>query len=138
MKKWSGGPTGLNRSDTRAVRGATSFNNSNHLPPRAESSTMKPVMLPLGCARLATKPLPIGSVTSTNTIGVARVSRARAAITGVTEDRVGPKIDQLFCQRLDPIGKKIEAGKSDSPQEVNALAARPEIRFMLRQEGMIK
>jgi hypothetical protein len=44
---------GLNRRVTRAVRGAISFNSSIHLPPIAGSLPVKPVMLPLGCARLA-------------------------------------------------------------------------------------
>ena len=96
---------GLNRSATRTVRGAISFNSSIHLPPTAGSLVVKPVMLPPGRARLAAKPLPIGSATTANTIGIVRVSRASAPVTGVvtTEDRVGSQIDQLFCERLDPI-----------------------------------
>ena len=45
-------------------------------------------MLPPGCANFAAKPLPIGSDTDVNTMGIVRVSRARAPITGV----VTPKI----------------------------------------------
>lgn len=39
--------------------------------------------------------------------------------------------DGKLLVRLDPIGKKIEAGQSVSSQEIEAIAARPEIRFML-------
>ena len=39
--------------------------------------------------------------------------------------------DEKLIARIDPIGKKIEAGETVSPQEVAALAARPEIRYML-------
>ena len=67
----------------RTVRGAISFNSSTHLPPTAGSLTVKPVMLPPGCARFAAKPLPIGSVTPANTMGIVRVSRASTPIAGV-------------------------------------------------------
>ncbi len=39
--------------------------------------------------------------------------------------------DEKLLLRLDPIGKKIEAGQTVSTEEVEALAARPEIRFLL-------
>jgi hypothetical protein len=40
-------------------------------------------MLPPGCARLETNPLPTGSDTHANTIGIARVSACNAAVAGV-------------------------------------------------------
>ena len=67
----------------RAVDGAICFNSSTHLPPSAESSTVKPVIFPAGRAKLAAKPLPIGSDTVTKTIGLVGISRARALTTGV-------------------------------------------------------
>src|SRR6266853_2542977 len=88
---WSGTVVaGLNSNAIRTVRGATFFNRSTHFPPSvpAGSLDMKPVMLPPGCARFAAKPLPIGSDTPANTIGIVFVSRARAPTTGV----VTPKI----------------------------------------------
>ncbi len=39
--------------------------------------------------------------------------------------------DEKLIARIEPIGKKIDAGEVVSPQEVAALAARPEIRYML-------
>jgi len=50
--------------------------------------TVKPVMLPPGCARFAAKPLPIGSDTDVNTMGIVRASRARAPTTGVVTPKV--------------------------------------------------
>src|SRR5262244_1954862 len=44
---------------------------------------MNPVALPPGCARLATKPAPTGSMTVTNTIGTVRVACSNAATVGV-------------------------------------------------------
>ena len=44
---------------------------------------MNPVILPPGRARLSTKPLPTGSETTTNTMGIVPASRPSAATTGV-------------------------------------------------------
>ena len=89
MKNWSGTVVaGLKRSATCTVRGAISFNSSTHLPPSVGSLTVNPVTLPPGCVKFATKPLPIGSDTPVNTMGIVRVSRARAPITGVVTPRI--------------------------------------------------
>jgi hypothetical protein len=50
--------------------GAISVSNSSNLPASDASMLMKPVMFPPGRGRLATNPLPTGSTTSTNTIGI--------------------------------------------------------------------
>src|SRR6516162_4400369 len=47
------------------------------------SRLMKPVRLPPGRGRLATKPSPTGSDTAPKTIGIVRVSRRSAAVAGV-------------------------------------------------------
>jgi hypothetical protein len=39
--------------------------------------------------------------------------------------------DEELLVRLDPIAKRIESGQSVSPGEIETIAARPEIRFML-------
>src|SRR6266404_1562159 len=39
--------------------------------------------------------------------------------------------DEKLLVRLDPVAKRIETGQVVSPQEIEALAARPEIRLML-------
>jgi len=83
--KYRGGAdvSGFNRSAMPTVRGAICFNSSTHLPPCSEISTENPVMLPPGRARLAPKPLEIASATITNTMGIVRVSWARARVTAV-------------------------------------------------------
>lgn len=39
--------------------------------------------------------------------------------------------DEKLLARFDPIGKRIDAGQTVAPQEIESLAARPEIRYML-------
>src|SRR4030095_13503068 len=67
-----GAVAGLNRRATRATGGAISLSISIHLPAIVGSIFMKPVTLPPGCGKLATKPLPIGSDTAAKTIGRVR------------------------------------------------------------------
>ena len=45
--------------------------------------------------------------------------------------RGGRQRDEKLLARIDPIGRKIDAGETVSPQEVATLAAQPEIRHML-------
>jgi hypothetical protein len=68
--------------------GAISLSASSHLLPMLNSKAVKPVSRPPGRARLGTKPLPTGSVTSTKTIGSVPLTGSSPAITGV----VGAKI----------------------------------------------
>ena len=56
---------------------------SNHLALVANSKAVNPVMLPPGCAKLETKPCPIGSPIETNTIGIVLVSFRTAASDSV-------------------------------------------------------
>src|SRR6516164_8621163 len=60
FRKYSayGAVTGLNRRATRATRGAISLSSSSHLPAIVGSMLVKPVTLPPGREKLATKPLP--------------------------------------------------------------------------------
>ena len=89
MNSWSDASVfGLNRSATRSVRGAISFSSSTHLADSMEKRFEKPVTLPPGWARLSAKPLPIGSATTTNTIGIFRVSWIRALVAGVPRPRI--------------------------------------------------
>ncbi len=57
---------------------------------------------------------------------VAFVAWRRASVARGARQR-----DEKLLRRLDPIGRKIGAGEPVSPQEVEALAAHPEIRHML-------
>src|SRR6516162_9323749 len=62
-----GADTGLNRRVTREIRGAISLSNSTHFPAIVGSILVKPVTLPPGRGKLATKPLPTGSETVAKT-----------------------------------------------------------------------
>src|SRR4051794_7527732 len=64
------------------------LNSSSHLPAWEISTLVKPVTLPPGRAKLATKPLPIGSDTVAKRIGMVRVCCSKIAVSGV------------FCERI--------------------------------------
>ena len=71
---------------TRAARmsfGAISLSIASHLPVMLSSYCNRPVRLPSGRDRLATKPEPIGSATPAKTIGIVLVSSCMAAVAGV-------------------------------------------------------
>jgi hypothetical protein len=57
---------------TRAMPGAACLSSSSDFPNIEYSTKVKPVMLPLGRARLEMKPCPTGSLTTTKTTGVVR------------------------------------------------------------------
>src|SRR2546429_257091 len=79
--------TGSRRTAARITRGAISLSNSSHFPLRPYSDNVKPVVLPPGCAKLATRPPPTGSVTFVNTIGTVRVARCNASTAGAQSRR---------------------------------------------------
>src|SRR5262249_18917690 len=69
------GPEAVSRrTATRVTPGAISFSRSSHFAASAYSYKRKPVTLPPGRARLATKPEPTGSMALTKTIGTVRVA----------------------------------------------------------------
>ena len=67
------GLVGSRRIAARATLGAICFSSPSHLPLMPYSTVIKPVTLPPGRAKLATKPAPTGSTTFANTIGTVRV-----------------------------------------------------------------
>jgi len=73
---------------TRASCGIISFSIDRYLPVMVAGKIVNPVMLPPGRAMLATNPLPIGSDTDTNTIGIVRVASISAVTTGVLWPRM--------------------------------------------------
>ena len=73
---------------TRTMPGAISLSTSSNFPATESSKRVKPVALPPGRAKLATKPWPTGSETCTNMIGTVRVSRNRE----MTEDLSRPRL----------------------------------------------
>src|SRR5438132_5737727 len=89
FRKYSayGAVAGLNKKATRATRGAISLSSSSHLPAIVGSILVKPVTLPPGRGKLATKPLPTGSETDTKMTGTVRVCCSSAAVVGVVCER---------------------------------------------------
>ena len=79
---------GSRRTATRVTLGAISLSNSSHFPLRLYSNALKPVVLPPGRAKLATKPAPTGSITFANTIGTVRVTRCSAATFTLAEAKM--------------------------------------------------
>src|SRR5262245_39399732 len=69
--------------------GRTSRKSSNRLPVRSVAWSDRPVTLPPGRARLATRPPPTGSLAAAKMIGIADVAAfaARVALPGVTLHR---------------------------------------------------
>jgi hypothetical protein len=69
------------------------------------SSSMKPVMLPPGWAKLATKPAPTGSATVANTTGSVVVDCCSAPTDGLgCEKSVWRERNQLVCKLAHSAG----------------------------------
>jgi hypothetical protein len=87
---------------TRLISGAISKSKSNILLPIAASDVMKPVIFPPGRGSPSTNPSPTGSVTTTNTIGIVRVSRLCCGNRcSLREDQIGLRSHQLFRECPD-------------------------------------
>ena len=69
------------KTATRESLGRISFKSSKRFPMSSGRSVDKPVMLPLGFAKLATKPLPITSLPLTMTMGIVAVASLAARIS---------------------------------------------------------
>ena len=90
--------SGLNIIATRARPGAISLSRSSHLPPTENSVPLKPVRLPPGLGRLATKPCATGSETRTKTTGTVLVAcRTTSRLTVVTA-RITSGISPISCE----------------------------------------
>ena len=78
---------GSRRTAARVTPGAICLSSSSHFPPMLYSNEAKPVILPPGRAKLATKPPLTGSTTVTSTIGtVGSPAATLDARTAVDED----------------------------------------------------
>src|SRR3981081_257376 len=77
------------RIAARVTRGAISLSSSGHLPAKLYSNWVKPVTLPPGLARLATRPVPTGSMDCANTIGTVRVACSNGATVPPTPAKMG-------------------------------------------------
>ena len=80
--------TGSRRTATRVTLGAMSLSSSNHFAPIPYSAEVKPVALPPGRAKLATKPAPTGSGVCVNTIGTERVTCSNGPAADPPEARM--------------------------------------------------
>src|SRR6266487_2621223 len=78
-----GAVSGLKRIMTRRTLGAKSLSISSHFPLIDGSKLANPVIFPPGREKLETNPLPTGSATFVNTVGMLRVSRRMAATPGL-------------------------------------------------------
>ena len=79
------------------------MSSSSHFPLMPYSNKGKPVALPLGRAKLSTKPLPTGSTTNTNTIGTVRVACNNSPTAGLPEHRMtfgASATNSAACWRL--------------------------------------
>ena len=114
-------PSTLYEARRIATFGATSLSSSSHLPPSEPSITTKPVALPPGRARLATKPLPTGSARIAKTMGMVRVSCNSAAVVGVVCERMrsGCSATSSFANRC------VDSGSAAIHQRVSVRKLRP-------------
>jgi hypothetical protein len=115
----------LNSIATRTTRGAISLSSSSHLPAIVGSIVgslkVKPVALPPGRAKLATKPLPIGSATIAKTMGMVRVCCSSAVVVGVVLERMtsGCSATISFAHRC------LDSASSGAAQQVSIWVLRP-------------
>ena len=88
------------------MRGAISLSSSSHLPAIVGSDGTKPVTLPPGRARLATKPLPTESATFAKMMGTVRVCCSNAAVVCVVCERMrsGCSAIQFLRKSLQRLG----------------------------------
>ena len=97
---------------------------SSHLLAIVGSVTMKPVTLPPGCGKLATKPLPIGSPTTTKTMGRLRVCCSSAVVGGVVLETItsGCSATSSFADRC------IASVSPGVAQRVSIWVSRPSVQ----------
>ena len=90
----------------RVTRGAICLSSSSHFPLMPNSNWVKPVALPPGRARLATKPAPTGSMVCANTIGTVRVacSNGGTAVRRTGQDHIRRESDQFDCISAKALG----------------------------------
>ena len=111
---------------TFVTLGAISLRSCSHFPARLYSNCVKPVILPPGRARLATKPAPTGSIDCASTIGTVRLARCTASpapppatIIDVRRERdqfLGPLAKALAIERTPAMIKPQVA--ADSPAQL--------------------
>ena len=81
-------PRVLRTTAMRVTCGAICLSSSSHFTAKPYSGAAKPVVLPLGRARLATVPAPTGSFCPMNTIGSVRVAICNARTLGPPLEKI--------------------------------------------------
>ena len=127
-KNWPprGAFSGLNRSATRAVRGAISLSSSSHLPLIVHSTLGKPVMLRPGRARLSTKPSPTGSDDCTNTIGMEPVccwSARVGAVPLAISRSAGMRTNSMAAACMRPTSPLVKRYSTSTSRPTTRLAS---------------
>ena len=109
------------KTATRESLGSISLSSSSLLPDRSAVSEDRPVIFPQDRARLATKPLPIGSTSCAMTIGIVDVAclAARVVVGPVGNDDVDIETHYLGHERGKPI--KFPVSRSIFNENVFAL-----------------
>lgn len=119
----------LNIMPTLVVPGAIRSRRSSHFPASDSSKLLRPVIFRPGWAKLSTKPLPAGSETLQNTIGMVEVARMSASVGGVVvpirTSGCIPTSSSTFRRHssTSPPGRRISSTKSRSMTQPSA--ARP-------------
>ena len=114
------GALGSRMTAARVTPGAICLSSSSHLPLRLYSNCIKPVVLPPGRARLATKPLPTGSSVIENTIGTVRVACCKAATVEPVEARM--------TSGVNATSSFADLRRSSAPQRVSIRMFRPSVQ----------
>jgi hypothetical protein len=103
--------------------GTTSRKSSSRLPARSAARVARPVTLPPGLARLATRPLLTGSPAVANTIGMTDVARLAAKIVGV------PDVTMISTlSRTNSAAISAKRSLRPSPQRYSIARLRPSIQ----------
>src|SRR6266511_1176784 len=125
------GRLGSRMTATRIKRGAICLSNSSHFALLPYSNRVKPVTLPPGRAKLATKPPPTGSVAVANTIGTVRGACTPAIVDlQVAADGPAPLLQPLQERCKAGLSFRIVRGRAhehaDAPHPLALLRARRE------------
>src|SRR6516162_10236083 len=113
--------------DTLLAPGAISLISSIHFPANPYSGLVKPVALPPGRARLATKPAPTGSTTCANTIGTVRVACSKGVAAGMPLAKNNVRCERDQFRRL--FAKALGIAPAPAEVDTHVTADRP-TRFL--------
>jgi hypothetical protein len=96
------------------LAGETSLRSSNRFGPSSAFWVDKPVMLPPGRARLATRPVPTGSPITAGTIGMTEVAccaAATSAVPCVTMTSTGSRTNSAAISAMRALGRTVRVAE---------------------------